>query len=445
MDLDEVLDQALKLVTPTDEEVRKAKSVEAKLRDRLNAVLKKHPNLEYRFLGSYPRNTWLRGNLEIDVFLLFPEETSIEELEKTGLEIGKAVVDEYELRFASHPYVHGRIDGVDVDVVPCYRLESAERIKSAVDRTPFHHDWLENRVKGKEGDVRLLKMFLKAGNIYGAEYKVKGFSGYLCELLVVYYGSFLDVVKNALNWTRDTVIDIPNGRVYRKKGTKFFVVDPVDPKRNVSANLSLDNLAKFVQMCRDFLEKPSLNFFKRKTIVPNKEILKAEIQRRGTSLLLVKFRRPDVVEDNLYTQLEKACRRIENFLRDKEFMPLRSGFVADDENCYLVFETQIKELSRIYRHRGPIFEDENNVKRFLSKNPRYFIEDGRFWVFRERRFLRPEEAVKWILTNEWKSMGKNVGEVLKREFELLKGLEVLEVESTDLMVFLNDFLGVAFD
>jgi tRNA nucleotidyltransferase (CCA-adding enzyme) len=443
MDISKIIDQALEIVVPSEEEVEKAKSAELELRKRLDDILKNYPQLEYRFLGSYARNTWLKGNLEIDVFILFPEETPLEKLERIGLEIGKAVVDEYELRYAAHPYVHGVVKGVEVDVVPCYKLKSAEKIKSAVDRTPFHHDWLKDRIKGKENDVRLLKQFLKAGGIYGAEYKVRGFSGYLCELLVVFYGSFLDVIRNAVKWTRDTVIDVPNGKVYRKRGVSFFVVDPVDPKRNVAANLSLDNLAKFVQRCRDFLENPSIEFFKLKEFVPNDDLLKAEISSRGTSLITVVFERPDVVEDNLYPQLEKACKRIEKFLKDNDFMPLRSGYTADENHCYLIFETQVNELSRIYRHMGPIFEDEENVKRFLSKNPRTFIENGRFWAFRERKFVKPEEAVEWILKKEYKAMGKNVGEVLKEKgFEILKGLDVLKVNSKELKKFLGEFLCI---
>jgi len=385
-EIQKIIEDALPLVVPTEEEVRKAKDAEIELRRRLDDVLKDYPHLEYRFLGSYARNTWLRGNLEIDVFVLFPEDTPKEELEKVGLEIGKAVVDEYELRYAAHPYVHGIVKGVEVDIVPCYGLKSAEKIKSAVDRTPFHHDWLKDRIKGKENDVRLLKKFLKVAGIYGAEYKVRGFSGYLCELLIVFYGSFLDVIKNATKWTRNTVIDVPAGKVYRKKGG-FFVVDPVDPKRNVAANLSLDNLAKFVQLCREFLKNPSLDYFiEKEPKIPSDEAIADEIEARGTGLCAVVFEKPDIVEDNLYPQLEKACRRINDFLKRENFLPLRAGFFANDGRCVLMFETQVRELARIRRHEGPPFEEEEHVERFLGKERKYkpFIEDGKFWVYVER-------------------------------------------------------------
>ena len=212
MKVEEVIEEALKLVLPEDEEIRKGKEAEEELRRRLDSL-----GVEYVFVGSYARNTWLKGSLEIDVFLLFPEDVPKEELREKGLEIGKAVLDSYEIRYAEHPYVHGVVKDVEVDVVPCYKLKDARNIKSAVDRTPFHHKWLESRIKGKENEVRLLKGFLKANGIYGAEYKVRGFSGYLCELLIVFYGSFLETVRNARRWTRRTVIDVAKGEVRRER------------------------------------------------------------------------------------------------------------------------------------------------------------------------------------------------------------------------------------
>jgi len=443
--IEELIKDVLSEIVPSEDEKAKAKRTELELRKRLDEILKNYPQLEYRFLGSYARNTWLKDNLEIDVFILFPEDTPKDELERIGLEIGKAVVDEYELRYAAHPYVHGIVEGVEVDIVPCYKLKSAEKIKSAVDRTPFHHEWLKDRIKGKENDVRLLKKFLKVAGIYGAEYKVKGFSGYLCELLVVFYGSFIDVIKNATKWTRNTVIDIPAGKVYRKKGSGFVVVDPVDPKRNVAANLSLDNLAKFVELCRKFLENPSKEFFieKEEQIIDDKRIAE-EIEKRGTGIYVVVFNRPDIVDDNLYPQLEKACRKIDEFLRRENFLPLRSNYYADEDTCYLIFETQVKELAKIKRHEGPPFEEEKHVKRFLSKKRKYkpFIEGGKYWVYVERKNYKVEDAIADLIKKEWKSMGKNIGPKLKEQFTILSGKDILKLDKADFRRFLIEFLCI---
>ncbi len=434
MKVEDILADALKLVIPDEDEVKRAKEAEQELKKRLDSL-----GVEYIFVGSYARNTWLKGSLEIDVFLLFPESMDKEELRAKGLEIGKAVLDEYEIRYAEHPYVHGRVKGVEVDVVPCYKLKDAKNIKSAVDRTPFHHRWLKDRIKGKENEVRLLKGFLKANGIYGAEYKVRGFSGYLCELLVVFYGTFLETLRNARRWTRRTVINIAKGEV--RKGEGFFVVDPVDEKRNVAANLSLDNLAKFVHLSRLFIESPSLSFFKPPEEVEiDRERMMEILRERNSAVFAVKFEKPDIVEDNLYPQLERASKKIFEFLKRENFMPLRYSYTAR-ESCYLLFECQIKEISKVFKRIGPQFEDEKNVKRFLSRNRPFkpFLEDGRWWAYEYRKYTTPQEAVRHYISTHWHTLGKNVGENLSKSFEILSGEKLVKEPITQ---ELCTFLGV---
>ncbi|MEM1579154.1 MAG: CCA tRNA nucleotidyltransferase [Archaeoglobaceae archaeon] len=429
----EVINEVLKKIIPSEEEVKKAKLAEKILRDRLNSL-----KLEYKFVGSYARNTWLRENLEIDIFIFFPKEISKKELERKIIEIGKKVLDKIELRYAEHPYIHGSILNVDIDLVPCYKVESAERIISAVDRTPFHHEWLKDRIKGKEDEVRLLKQFLKANGLYGAEYKVRGFSGYLCELLIIFYGSFVECIKNAAFWNRKTVIDIKKREV--REGEGFFVVDPVDENRNVAANLSLDNLAKFVHLARLFLKNPSMEFFVPKSKkIDTKKILWA-MQTRETDIFAVEFEKPNIVEDNLYPQLERASKKIFEVLKREGFMPLRHSFLASNK-CYLLFECQVKELSKILRKIGPFFEDLENSEKFLEKKRDFepFIEDGRWWAYEYRRFRRPEEMVSDFIKKNYQALGKNVGIELSKGFKILKGEELLIPE---LVEKLAEFLGV---
>jgi len=440
--IDDVIKKALRIITPSEEERKRAKEVEDEVRKRLNEVLANYPELCFRFLGSYARDTWLRENLEFDVFILFPEDFSMDEIEEKGLEIGKKVVDEYELRYAAHPYVHGRVRGVKVDIVPCYALKKPERIKSAVDRTPFHHDWLKNKVKRKESEIRLLKKFLKISNLYGAEYSVRGFSGYLCELLVIFFGSFKNTIKEGRKLTRDTVIDVLKGEIRKDKNlTSLFVIDPVDEKRNVAANLSVDKLAKFVEKCHAFIENPSISLFtEKKEEKVDEELLKKEIEKRKTGIYLIEIEKPDIVEDNLYPQLERACRKIHEHLARRSFIPLRSSYFVGDR-CYLIFETEVKELSKIMKRMGPPFEKRKDVERFIKKERKYrpFIEDGRYFIYDERKYRSADESLKEFLKKEKVSLGKNLREKFDN-FRLLKGEEILKAGDGKFKVFLAKFL-----
>ncbi len=435
MNPEEVIERVIKDVIPSEEEVKRAREAEKIIRERLENLLKDSP-IEYRFLGSYARGTWLPESLEIDVFLLFPEDYPLEELEKIGLEIGKKVVDEYELRYAAHPYVHGVIKGVEVDIVPCYKLKSPKKIKSAVDRTPFHHEWLKDRIKGKENEVKLLKRFLKASNLYGAEFKIKGFSGYLCELLIIFYGSFLNLVKNATQWRRSMVIDVKNKEIRFVKGQKnILVVDPIDEKRNVAANLSVDNFARFIEKCRLFLENPSEKFFYPQKIEVDELKLKNEIE--GRFIYAIKFDRPPIVEDNLYTQLEKAEKRIKKILEQNEVVVLRSDHFANDK-CYILIETLFGRLSHVKKHYGPPIEDYKNSMKFIEKNRDYsgFFENGRYVTYKRRRLTEIGEILENAVKTEYKSMGKDVSVFIKNA-EILRGLELLEIKEK-----LVEFLGM---
>lgn len=442
MNTREVINEAVSFITPSEDEKREARETEEELKKRLDKIVSEP--LRYRFLGSYARGTWLRGHLEIDVFILFPEETSLQELQKKGLEVGKAVVDEVELRYAAHPYVHGKVRGTEVDVVPCYSLKTPEKIKSAVDRTPFHHDWLIERIKGKEDEVRLLKRFLKSSHLYGAEYSVRGFSGYLCELLIIFYGSFERAIEECRNLTRDTVIDVEKGEISTEKGQEnLLVLDPVDKNRNVAANLSIDKLAEFVEKCRAFHENPDIDFFIEEEIKPpsgNK--LEKEIEIRKTGICLVEFEKPDIVEDNLYTQLDRACRKIHQYLYRKKFMPLRSSYFVKESKCYLIFETEVKELSAIQKRMGPPFESYKNVKKFKNKNQEYqpFIEGGRYYVYAGRDNYTLEEAITDYIKKQKDSLGKNISEEVDN-FSLLSDEHILKIDD-DFRVFLVKFLGL---
>ena len=170
------------------------------------------------------------------------------------------MAQEHEEKYAEHPYVHAIIEGFDVDLVPCYLLENTSCLKSAVDRTPFHSRYILERIKGMEDQVLLLKQFMKGVGVYGSELKVGGFSGYLSELLVLHYGSFMGTLEGTSRWRPGEIIDLEGGGAL-SHDEPMVVVDPVDPRRNVAAALTLDKMLQFAASARCFRKGPSLDFF----------------------------------------------------------------------------------------------------------------------------------------------------------------------------------------
>ena len=300
-----ILKEAWKLVKPSKEEAELMKRLSKKVLRLAKKKMKKYKG-EAILAGSITRDTWLPDKLEFDVFLLFPERMKEKRMEELGLKIGKSLARElkaeFTIEYAQHPYVSLKVKGVEIDVVPCYKLESLEKIKSAVDRTPFHVKYLEKKLKKKYAkEVRLLKKFLKVNGIYGAEAKVQGFSGYVCELLIIHYKGFLNLLKNALKWEPGVVIDLEkyySKKDYRELRKRFrdqvlILIDPTDKHRNAAAALAPKNFFKFKNLAKEFLENPSLEFFKEKEEVALKEeeYLK-QLRERETEILVLKFSNP---------------------------------------------------------------------------------------------------------------------------------------------------------
>src|SRR3989449_473357 len=187
-------------IRPTPDEEARIEKLVREILDRLRSTLRSKGWEAKPFLaGSVAKGTHLTGT-EIDVFVAFPPDLPRADLEERGLALGK-ILEKGTHRYAEHPYTRGWYGGFEVEIVPCYRITDATQRMSAVDRTPLHVDYVLGRVKeGQTDEIRLLKAWAEGIGVYGAEAKILGFSGYLCELLVLKYGTFRGVLEASLSW-----------------------------------------------------------------------------------------------------------------------------------------------------------------------------------------------------------------------------------------------------
>ncbi len=187
---------------------------------------------------------------------------------EVGLRIAKKAAGKYEQieRFAEHPYLEVFVQGYRVDIVPCYDAKPGEW-QSATDRTPYHTDYIKKHFTAEmRSEVRLLKRFMQGTGVYGAEIKVGGFSGYLCELLVMKYGSFAQTLEAFAHYNRRLVIDIENYYAGRQHEVSLLfpepmvIVDPVDKGRNVASAVQPVKLYDFMAASRAFLRNTKQRF-----------------------------------------------------------------------------------------------------------------------------------------------------------------------------------------
>ncbi len=412
--INEVLKDALKIVVPSKAEKIAVLEFAEKVLSVAKEVASSY-NTKAELVGSLARDTWLPNKKEIDIFIKFKKDIKKEILEERGLQIGKEIAEklnaEYVIEFAEHPYVRIKFKDYQADIVPCYEIEFGEKIISAVDRSPLHNLYLKGKIEKLSDQVRLLKQFLLANGMYGADAKTFGFSGYLCELLILEYGTFLNLLKNAINWKPGEIIDIE--KYYSEDEKKFLinkfrdqvliVIDPVDKERNVAAALSAYNFFKFKKLAYLFLKDPSINFFIKKEYekVKKEEIISYQLKRK-TELILLVFNRPNKVDDIVYPQLRKFAKRIENILLQYNFKVLKSDVYANNEKCFVIFEMEIFNLPKVEIKIGPPIFDLENCKNFIEKYKNVSVFENRLIAEVKRKFERAIDKIKDSLSKEEK-------------------------------------------
>jgi tRNA nucleotidyltransferase (CCA-adding enzyme) len=351
-------------------------------------------DLGVRLVGSVAKDTFV-GDPDIDVFIMFPEETPRATMDEVGLSIGRKVVTGEE-RYAEHPYIHGFFEGFEVDLVPCFNLADAHHIKSAVDRTPFHTDYICSHLIPEQRDqVRLLKQFMKGVGVYGADAKVSGFSGYLAELLILRYGDFQGAVTAATAWTAGTALSLDGeGNGFR---SPLVFIDPVDRNRNVASAVSADSFAVFIHACTEYSRNPDSRFFFPNPVEPLELVqIEERLQRLGTKVVAVRTVRPELTDDNLYPQVQRTAEGLAGLLGQFGFVVIdRAYLVGDDISFVMMLEND--NLSDCTLHLGPpvwVANSEKFLEKWRSEGIGLpFIIDGKWAVMARREYASASDLL----------------------------------------------------
>lgn len=396
-----ILEAVISRVTPAAKEIAEERRVFEIAMKRVLSVKGKH--VRAVLAGSTSRNTHLKGDKDIDLFVMFPKEMPREEFEKEGLRVAKKAFGKtkWEIDYGEHPYLKTVFLGHELEVIPCYEVKSASERQSAVDRTPFHNAYVLSKLKkGQENEVRLLKRFMKGIGCYGAELKTQGFSGYLCELLVLRHRSFAKLLKEVSKWKSGTAITIERTHSLaearkRFRNSAFVVIDPTDESRNVAAAVSEEKFNDFRNSAKGFLAKPSMEyFFPSKAKALGKKELEKLLARKKMLLLVLPYSKSH--EDVVYGQLKKAASQLERRLELHEFQVKRKAVFSDDSReCAILLELKEIELPETRLHPGPPATMKEHSRAFIEKHgkgAKQIVVGGRLHVLIKRKHIRAKSV-----------------------------------------------------
>jgi len=461
--IERVCTAVLEKVTPKKREQAEMEALAEKLEKKVVSACRDFGvEAEVRVEGSVAKDTWLSRERDIDIFMRVPTTIPRKSLGSICLKIARKSTEGSKQieRFAEHPYLEAIVDNTRINIVPCYRVERGEWL-SATDRTPFHTNYVKKHLKEQmKGEVRLLKKFMKGIGVYGAEIKVGGFSGYLCELLILRYKSFVNALEAFAQPKKRIVIDTEGYYKGRENELELLfkdplvTVDPVDRGRNVASAVQPKKLCTFVAAARAFLGNPDTKFFypPETAALPAKE-LKQKLAKRGSAIIFLTFEKVDAVPDILWGQLYKSKRSLHKLIQLNDFSVLRDTPWSDEKTINMfIFELEQRFISLVKKHLGPPLEKKNECEKFLlkyMKSPNTvsgpYIEDGRWVVEIRRKYTDVVVLLKDKLGDGGRSTGvaEQISKKLLKGFQIFVNEEIIGVykKNSEFAKFLTEFLS----
>jgi tRNA nucleotidyltransferase (CCA-adding enzyme) len=431
--INDIFENILKDITPTQEELTLINEIVKKLRKLLEEKARQL-NLKYTKIepqGSTGiKQTQLKNDFDIDLFVGLDYELyspkydglSRNKLKKESKKdflylcnnwIKKSLITKEfhnpRLLYAEHPYV--TVDyfinniKIKVDIVLYFDLELEYINKfgpiTAVDRSPWHGRFIkENLSPEQKNDVRLLKQFFKANHSYGDKSAVGkvGFIGYSAELLIYYYDNLQNLFNN-FKFLKEKPSDYYNrtlkelGKIHHFQNDYIIITDPIDKNRNVASAISEKAYKYCNQRIIEFKKNPNKKFFF------IEEILEVNISTVDSSLVekifIVELKNENseihytinrdklyAIGENIKANGEKEFSHAERFGK----IEFEVYFEDDIEEYNLAIFCEKSKITKNFERRGPPIKEENHAIKFRKKNPNFFERDGFLWIESEREY-----------------------------------------------------------
>jgi len=355
--------------------------------------------------GSYAKDTWLPGNKEVDIFAKFDYKKFVNE------DISLKLFDLLSKRFKDIETIHGSRDYYHIihndllfEIVPVLDIGKGKEAKNLMDYSPLHVAYIKKKLKRKD-DVRKLKTLLKAQHMYGAESYINGFSGYVLELLVSYYGSFDKLIKNVRkSWNEDGIY-LDAAKHYSSKSIALrclnqskigplLLIDPVDKERNAAASVSSTKYKQFLKLCKEYDNSP-------KWFVP--KIF--DVSRLNKEYIILNVKPLDGKQDVVLAKMNALIERFVRELKLNGFEVLDYGW--DPEHYWF----RVGKLDKKYKHYGPSVSMEDHVLAFKKKHgaKNVKISKGRCFVELNRKYYEPKKFIQSLIREEFvKEKVKNI-------------------------------------
>ena len=188
-------------------------------------------------------------------------------------------------------------------------------------------------------------------------------------------------------------------------------MDPIDPKRNLGAAISVENFGKFVLAARTFLNKPSIEFFIRQERVRTTN----DFSEIYSNILVVSFNYRERSPDVIWGQLKKSMNAISKQLTLGGFNVIRSICTTDERiEAVFIFLLESITLPSYMVKTGPKVSRKHDSSKFISKNNNvarliWIDNEMRITTLVARKATDAREYVRLLLDERIDSIGITKG------------------------------------
>ncbi|MEM4719495.1 MAG: nucleotidyltransferase domain-containing protein [Candidatus Pacearchaeota archaeon] len=347
-------------------------------------LLKNFINKKIIVGGSLAKGTLIKKDKQdIDIFVIFDSEEDTKNLE---IFLKKANI-KFDIFHGSRDYFRIEKDNIIFEIVPLVKIKDKAEIKNPMDLSSLHVSYIKKKINDKPSladQIKLAKAFCKAQGIYGAESYIKGFSGYAIEVLICYYGSFLNFLKKI---QKERFIDIEKYFKSEREAKRelneqkicspLILIDPVYKYRNLCAGLSYESYLILKEKAKEFLKKPSVYFFREKKF-DEKEFLNNAKKKRAFVLILNLYSFKEK-EDVSAIKMKKFFDFLKKEIEKKQQKVVNSFFIfLGGKKSKAYFSLILKEKIKVY---GPRKNMKKAIENFLNKRKEIFFDNKRVFSY----------------------------------------------------------------
>ncbi|UZE94136.1 MAG: hypothetical protein IB618_00995 [Candidatus Pacearchaeota archaeon] len=427
MKIQQILSNVSKKITPLlKEKILLDKSL-LEFEKKLRPKLKKY-QAKLFVGGSLAKQTLVKRDTkyDIDIFIMFPYaryKNKSKELSRYLEQVIRASKLKHIRLKGSRDYFQVKYKNLKLELIPILAIKKPSQALNITDISPLHVTYILKQIKKNKklaNEIRLAKAFCYGTDCYGAESYIRGFSGYALEVLVSYYGSFVNFIRAASKWkipiSKESRIVVDPKKYYKSKNQVFkelneaklhspiILIDPVQKERNAAAALSFKTFTRFIKACKDFLKTPNEKFFFKEAFDINAWKKKARKDKaRFVALKTISTKKK---VDIAGAKLKKFYEFLFFYMKKNGFKILSGTFDFDEKSLISKFYFILKEPEKYYVVAGPPTNiDVKYLKAFKKKWKKAFVKKERLYAKAKRKISTIRELVKTIPRSQLKDMG----------------------------------------